>query len=449
MSTHNESHHYAEKKEPIDVITKPFQRFIQTESSSGVILVIVTIIALVLANSALGEAFHHFWETHIGLKIGDFSIENTLHFWINDALMVIFFFVVGLEIKREILMGELSSVKNAALPIVAAVGGMAVPALIYTSFNLGGPGESGWGIPMATDIAFAIGIMMLLGKRVPLSLKIFLIALAIVDDLGAVLVIAFFYTADLNLMALAIGIGILGIMMVANIAGARHPLVFGLLGIALWFAFLYSGVHTTVAGVLSSLTIPVRTKINGRTFLQTLDHLLRQFKGHCSDTNHLYANTEQQQILGNMHEVSSKAQSPMHRMEHDTRPLAMFLIIPIFALANAGVVLESELLGSITEPVAIGVILGLFLGKPIGIVLFSWVSIKMNITAMPSKANWRQIIGIGFLAGIGFTMSLFINGLAFEGSNLTELAKMGILAASLISGIVGWIILSRGKHLEE
>ncbi|MCF8302618.1 MAG: Na+/H+ antiporter NhaA [Bacteroidales bacterium] len=436
---------YREKKEPIDVITKPFQRFIQTEASSGVILIIVTVIALVMANSVFGEAFHHFWKTHIALSIGDFSIDKSFHFWINDALMVIFFFVVGLEIKREIMIGELSSAKNAALPIVAALGGMVVPALIYTFFNLGGPGEDGWGIPMATDIAFAIGIMTLLGKRVPLSLKIFLTALAIVDDLGAVLVIAFFYTADLNLISLGIGIAILGVMGLANIAGARHPLVFGLLGIALWFAFLYSGVHTTVAGVLAALTIPVRTKIKGQTFLSRLEYLLKRFKTYCSNTNRLYANTEQQEILGGIHDVSSKAQSPMHRMEHDTRPWAMFLIIPVFALSNAGVKLESELLGSITEPVALGVILGLFLGKPIGIALFSWVSVKMNIASMPTKANWRQLIGIGFLAGIGFTMSLFINGLAFDTQLLSEMAKMGIIFASLISGIIGWIILSTGK----
>jgi len=437
------------EKEIIDHITEPFQEFFKAEASSGILLLICTAGALILANSPWADYYFSFWENKFVIGFGDFKLDKNIHHWINDGLMAIFFFVVGLEIKRELMVGELSSFKQAALPISAAIGGMITPALIYFIINDNTPGEPGWGIPMATDIAFALGILMLLGKKAPLSLKIFLTALAIVDDLGAIVVIAIFYTGDINWWSLGIGMIIVLFLLTGNRIGIRSPLFYGILGIALWIAFLYSGLHTTVAGVLLALTIPARTRIDGDEFLRKAGFLLHKFKNACTPGTKLYANQSQQETLQTLEIVCHHTESPMQRMEHSLRPWVIYGIIPLFALANAGIRFSGSIGADITHSVSIGIILGLLIGKPLGIIIFTWLAIKLKIAVKPKGVPWIKIVGVGFLAGIGFTMSLFIDSLAFENSHLLTIAKMGILSASLIAGIIGWIILSRTKQEED
>jgi NhaA family Na+:H+ antiporter len=335
-------------------------------------------------------------------------LAKPLHFWINDGLMALFFLLVGLEIKRETLVGELASFRKAALPIAAAFGGMIVPAGLYVVFNHGGPGASGWGMPMATDIAFALGVLALLGDRVPTSLKVFLAALAIADDIGAVLVIAFFYTAQISWPSLGAGGLFFVALLAANRAGARHLLIYAILGVGLWLAFLQSGIHATVAGVLLAITIPARQRTASRAVL-------------------------------------TSNESPMLRLEHALIPWNRYLIMPVFALANAGVALGGGAARSVVAPVSLGVICGLVIGKPIGIVLFSWLATRTRLAAMLDGIRWRQIVGVGMLGGIGFTMSLFIANLAFGEAPALETAKVGILVASVISGIAGAIVLVRRR----
>lgn len=437
------------KREIIDQITQPFEEFFRAEASSGILLIVTTVIAMVLANSPVAGRYFEFWETKIGFSIGDFTFKESLLHWINDGLMAIFFFMVGLEIKREIMIGELASVKQAMLPISAAIGGMIIPALFYLIFNDNTSGEPGWGIPMATDIAFALGILMLLGKRAPLSLKIFLTALAIVDDLGAVIVIAVFYTTDIHIAGLLIGAGILALLIITNWIGIRHPLIYGILGIALWFAFLESGIHTTVAGVLAALTIPARTRIDGREFVRKTKFLLDRFQSACSPKNLVYANQMQQETLQTLEIICHHTESPMQRMEHDLRPWVIYFIVPVFALANAGIPIPSNIDEALSSSVSIGIIAGLLLGKPIGISLFTWLVVKTKIAVKPHDVKWIQIIGVSFLAGIGFTMSLFIDNLAFTNSPFLVIAKIAILTASLAAGIIGWIILASQKNKYE
>jgi NhaA family Na+:H+ antiporter len=367
-----------------------------------------TVAALIWANSPFAGSYFHFW--HMDLTFGRLGglLAKPLHFWINDGLMALFFLLVGLEIKRETLVGELASFRKAALPIAAAFGGMIVPAGLYVVFNHGGPGASGWGMPMATDIAFALGVLALLGDRVPTSLKVFLAALAIADDIGAVLVIAFFYTAQISWPSLGAGGLFFVALLAANRAGARHLLIYAILGVGLWLAFLQSGIHATVAGVLLAITIPARQRTASRAVL-------------------------------------TSNESPMLRLEHALIPWNRYLIMPVFALANAGVALGGGAARSVVAPVSLGVICGLVIGKPIGIVLFSWLATRTRLAAMLDGIGWRQIVGVGMLGGIGFTMSLFIANLAFGEAPALETAKVGILVASVISGIAGAIVLVRRR----
>ena len=434
----------APKKTPIVKLARPFQEFAGRETSGGILLLACTVVALAWANSPWAHSYRDLWHTSFSIGFASLNLSKELHFWVNDALMAVFFFVVGLEIKREVLAGELASPRQAALPIIAALGGVLVPALIYSAFNANGPGARGWGIPMATDIAFVIGVMALLGDRVPLGLKVFLTALAIVDDIAAVLVIALFYTADLAWGALGIAALCLVLAFAANRLGVRHPLPYALIGVILWMTVLQSGVHPTLAGVLLAFMIPSRTAVNQRDFLQhgraVLDHFEKAAQTEPLD---ILSDIEQQIAVGALEDACEKVQPPLHRLEQALHPWVTFAIMPLFALANAGVSLSGDFWKVLAQPITIGVVLGLVLGKPIGVMLASWLAVRSGLACLPENVSWRHIHGAGWLAGIGFTMSLFMTGLAFTDDAHLTVAKLGILVASLCAGIVGSAILLR------
>ena len=432
---------------PFQRILSPFSRFARTESSGGIVLIACAVIAIAWANSPWAESYHHLWETELSVRWGSQALTYSLHHWINDGLMAVFFFLVGLEIKREFLVGELASARRAALPIAAALGGMVVPALIYTAVNVGGEGQRGWGIPMATDIAFALGVLALVGRGVPTSVKVFLLAIAIVDDLGAVLVIALFYTADIAWGALGVGALVLAALVLANRLGVRSPLMYVGLGLALWVAFLLSGVHATVAGVLLAMTIPARTRIDTTEFLDGGRRLLDHFDVAGEEGPNVLTNKGQQAAIQQMENLCEGAQAPLQRIEHELHHWVAFGIIPLFALSNAGVHLGGNLASAFTHPVTLGVTLGLVIGKPIGITLFAWLAVKTRMAVLPDGIGWRAIGGVAMLGGIGFTMSLFISALAFPAHpELDEQAKIGIFAASVVAGLLGWLALRNLKH---
>lgn len=434
-----------EKKAPIERLVLPIQRFIQLEKAGGIVLGISVIIALILANSGWSQVYHHFLEHKLGfLWDGITYFEYTLHHWINDGLMAIFFFVVGLELKREIIAGQLSSVRNALLPIGAAIGGMIVPALIYLIFNSSGDVHRGWGIPMATDIAFALGVLYLLGDKVPISLKIFLTALAIVDDLGAVLVIALFYTSQISLLHLAIGGSVLFTMYIGNRLGIRSIFFYAILGIGgVWTEFLLSGVHATIAAVLAAFTIPADVKIKEQLFINKIQKHLEAFKSIAPADHTPTLTNEQLHVVEEIQKATVAASPPLQRLEHAMHPLVTFIIIPIFALANAGVSLNIDLDNLFSTNVALGVWLGLLIGKFAGVVGFSLLLIKLKVAQFPEGMTVHNLMGLGFLASIGFTMSLFVTSLAFTNDIYITQAKIGIFAASIIGGVAGYILLNK------
>jgi Na+:H+ antiporter, NhaA family len=426
---------------PVEKIVRPFQDFAHKQSSGGILLIAATVVALAWANSPWGERYAGLWQTKLTVGLGEFSLSKDLTHWINDRLMAVFFLVVGLEIKREVLVGELSSVRVAALPVAAAVGGAVVPALIYLVINVGTEGAAGWGIPMATDIAFALGVLALLGERAPIGLKVFLTALAIVDDIVAVLVIAVFYTSDISWGALGVGGLFLVALVVANLIGVGKTLVYALLGIGLWLAFLLSGVHATIAGVLLALTVPAISFINPDAFLERSRYVLDRFEQAGEKGENVLSNEERQAALHALNHATYKLEPPLHELEHTLHPWVVFLIMPLFALVNAGVVLGGDLAATLLNPVSLGIVAGLVVGKQLGITLFAWLAVKSGLSGLPEGITWRQVYGVGWLAGIGFTMSLFIADLAFTDSSFVDTAKLSILAASLIAGLVGWTIL--------
>jgi NhaA family Na+:H+ antiporter len=428
---------------PIERVLSPFARFFRLESAGGIVLIACALIALAWANSPWGGAYHHLWETKLAFSLGPWSISHTIHHWINDGLMAVFFFLVGLEIKREALIGELTSLRKAALPAAAALGGMVVPALLYFALNAGGPGAAGWGIPMATDIAFALGVLALMGPRVPLAIKVFLTALAIVDDIGAVLVIALFYTGQISWGALGLGLLLIGVAALANRLGVRGPLPYLLIGIVVWSCFLASGVHATVAGVLMAMTIPSRTRIDADEFMERADRNLGDFRAARAPGSSVLTNLRQQTALQGLESATEAAQAPLQRIEHDLHAPVAFVIIPLFALANAGVELSGGIADSVTHPVTLGIILGLVIGKPVGITLFSWLAVRAGIAELPPGIRWKAVHAVSWLGGIGFTMSLFVAGLAFPDGGLVDESKLGIFAASLAAGLAGWILLRR------
>jgi len=413
---------------PIRRIIKPLKTFLEIESASGLLLVGCTVAALVAANAPWHDAWESFWHTEIGVHVGAWRLHHSLAHWINDGLMTIFFFVVGLEIKREVIDGELRSMRKAALPVVAALGGMLVPAGIYLMLQAGREGERGWGIPMATDIAFAVGILTLLGKRVPAALKIFLLALAIADDIGAILVIAVFYSGDLQLVALGLaGLG-LSFVMAMNRLGIRSIPAYVFLGVSMWLAMHYSGIHPTVAGVVLGLVTPGRAWIPRETLTTFVLDAIDRLDGHI----------DRPKIVGQLNQTVRETVSPLERLESTLHPWVAFAIMPVFALANAGVPLQPQ---AATQPVAWAVAAGLVIGKPLGIFSFSWIAVKCRVAELPTGATWASLLGAGCLGGIGFTMSLFIASLALE-DQLLDSAKIGTLAGSIVSAVCGYTLLS-------
>jgi len=436
---------------PIDVLLSPVHRFVKAQSSAGLLLLMCAVAAMIWANSPWADLYHELLSMTVTLGAGELLIiEKPLLLWINDGLMAIFFFVVGLEIKREILAGELTSFSRAALPIAAAIGGMAGPALLYAALNYGKPGINGWGIPMATDIAFAVGVLAILGKRVPLGLKVFLTALAIVDDIGAVLVIALFYTEKLSISALIIAHVLLAVSILMNLLGVRNTLVYIIIGAAMWVAMLKSGVHATIAGVLLAMTIPASVRLNPMQFLSKSRALLTEFEHAGDASSSLTQNKLQQHTLHELEVAAEHVQPPLLKLEHMLVGWVAFFIMPIFALANAGVSLGGGIMSALTDPICYGIAIGLFLGKLSGITVLSWIAVKSGIAALPTNVSWSQVFGASCLAGIGFTMSLFIAGLAFTTDEMLNTAKVGILLGSLISGVTGFVLLYRaGRHLAD
>jgi NhaA family Na+:H+ antiporter len=432
----------------VERVLAPFYRFAKLEAAGGIVLLLCTVVALAWANSPWADAYHHLWEQELTASFGGVAARASLHALVNDGLMAVFFFLVGLEIKREVLVGELASPRQAALPVAGALGGMLVPAAIYAAVNGGGPGARGWGVPMATDIAFALGVLALLGKRVPTSLKVFLAALAIADDIGAVLVIAIFYTGGVAWGPIGAAAALLVASLALNAAGARRPGTYAVIGAALWVAVLLSGVHATVAGVLLAFTIPVRTRVNeaeflhhGRAALDDFDRALDPASPPVGTT--VLTNARSQEALHRLERLCEQAQPPLHRLEYGLHGVVAFAIMPLFALANAGVSLSGGDVATATaSPVALGVVLGLVLGKPVGIVLFSVGAARLGLATMPRDFSRRALVGVGILGGIGFTMALFVAGLAFAAQPaLLAIAKVGVLAGSTVAGVAGALVL--------
>lgn len=430
--------------DPIDkILVIPLTRFIHNSTTSGILLFIVALAALILANSPLEEAYHQFWNHTLSIGYDTYVVSKSLHHWINDGLMSIFFFVIGLELKREVMAGELSRPKDAILPIAAGLGGMVMPALLYLAFNSTGEAHAGWGVPMATDIAFALGILYLLGDKIPISLKVFLTALAIADDIGAVLVIAFFYTSDINMASLLYGGGFFGILLVGNLLGVRNIVFYGIVGIGgLWMAFLLSGVHATIAGIIAALTIPANVKIEDAHFITKMKALVSNFEQ--STPNQVsFLTHDQLEIIEKIRFYSLAALTPLQRLEYAMQPLVAFIVMPVFALANAGITFSGNFAENMVSHVSLGVIVGLVVGKFIGIVGVSKILVKLKIVTLPEGTKWRHIYGVALLAGVGFTMSLFITDLAFEDPTYMIQSKIGIFTASILGGIGGFLILRK------
>jgi NhaA family Na+:H+ antiporter len=446
----NQAHNASRPLPLVEQALAPFRRFSHIQASGGIVLIACTVIALLWANSPLAPSYFALWETPVTVGFGDAVLSKTLLHWINDGLMAVFFFMVGLEIKREALVGELNSPVQAVLPVAAAVGGMVVPALLYVLFNHDQPTMAGWGVPMATDIAFALGILSLLGNRVPVGLKVFLAAVAIVDDIGAVLVIALFYSGDISLFSLLLGGAMFVAMFGLNLAGARHPAVYALCGAVLWLAFLKSGVHATVAGVLAAMTIPARTRIPAGAFLRKARRLLDCFAASMEPGQRLLANKTMQGTLESLEAACLRASAPLPRMEHALHPWVAYAVMPLFALANAGVPLTGQAGQALVEPVSLGIFLGLFIGKQLGIFLTCYGMFRLGLAALPEGLRLRHYYGASILAGIGFTMSIFIAGLAFgETGAVAAKAKVAILVTSALAGALGFAVLRRGEALPD
>ncbi|MCB0493848.1 MAG: Na+/H+ antiporter NhaA [Cyclobacteriaceae bacterium] len=438
------------KEELVDrLIIEPSTRFINNSSASGIVLFSSAFLAILLANSPWSDTYHAIWKYQFSIGFDQYVISKDLHHWINDGLMAVFFFVVGLELKREIIGGELSDIRSAILPIGAAIGGMIFPALIYLAFNREGSGADGWGIPMATDIAFSLGVLYLLGDRVPVSLKVFLTALAIADDLGAVLVIAFFYSSNIDFINLGIGVLFLAVLWIANGIGVRNTIFYALVGIVgLWLAFLMSGVHATIAAVLAAFAIPAKTKVKESYFADHMEYLVDRFKK--ADPNNVRTITKEQlNVLQDIRSYSKKAITPLQRLEDNMHPLVAFFIMPIFAFSNAGVTLSNDFFMQLVSPVALGIMVGLLLGKVVGVVGVSELMMRFSSVQLPKGMNKLHLWGTGFLAAIGFTMSLFIAGLAFHQELLIQESKLGILMASLVASLAGYLLIKKAGHKES
>jgi len=422
-------------------ISDPLKRFINLETSSSIILFACSIIAILWANSSYGYLYKDLWnhEFILGFVDTKFHLEKPLILWINDGLMAIFFFVIGLEVKREILAGELTTLRKASLPIFAAIGGMAFPVLIFLVLNNGKIGAEGWGVPMATDIAFTLGILKLLGNRVPLGLKIFLTAFAIVDDIGAVLVIAIFYSANIQWDLITYGMLIFAFVSFLSYKEVYSKYLYFVLGVIVWLLFLKSGVHPTIAGILMAFTIPIKRKANLTEYVKLIREELSIFKEDATPSKTILTK-EQLEVIDSVEGITEKVNSPLQSLEHDLHGWVSYIIMPIFALANAGVVISFDGLEG-SSHIVVNIALALILGNTIGILLMSFIGIKLKLADLPKNVNFRQLIGVSFLGGLGFTMSLFIANLAYTEENLISASKMGIILGSLVAGILGYIIL--------
>ncbi|MDG2308345.1 MAG: Na+/H+ antiporter NhaA [Candidatus Binatia bacterium] len=431
---------------PIGIVADPILRFAQLESAGAILLLLMTVLALVWANSPWGESYHHLWSTPVSFGFGEAVLSLPLEAWVNDGLMAIFFFTVGLEIKREMVLGELSKLSRAMLPVMGALGGMIVPAGIYASIHLGGAAASGWGVPMATDIAFAVAALAVLGKRVPPPLKVFLLALAIADDLGAVTVIAVFYTETIYMNALFISFGLLGLVFLMNVLGVRAFPAYWLVGAFVWFFMHESGVHATIAGVLLGMLTPATSRTEpGESFSERIDSVVDKFRGLVNMPDEEdYGGHKKAHVVDDVMVMYTTAQSPLDYLLHQLERFVAIVIMPVFALANAGVVFDSNVFGNeMSMMVALAVGTGLLVGKPIGITLFAWLSVRLGFAVLPTGVNWAALAGTGFLAGIGFTMALFVTNLAFTDPILVSGSKIGIFAGSLVSATIGLMILGR------
>ncbi len=433
---------YAPWEKTFKKISTPFEHFLHAQTTTGIVLMFMTVMALLLANSPFAETYAHFFHTKVDIAVGDWHLKQSIHHWINDGLMAIFFFIIGLEIKREILAGELSNIKVAMLPILAAIGGMVVPALIYTGINYGGEGAGGWGIPMATDIAFAISALVLLGNRVSPALVTFLVALAIVDDLGAVIVIAVFYTEQIHLFSLGLAGFFFLVMVVFNRVGIHMILPYFIVGLFMWFFMFESGVHATIAGVIAAMAIPSKPKRAPSNFAKSTQAQLEEYDNYPIENDYML-HEKQKAILQNIKDRIDDVGTPAARLEHDLHLPVALIVIPLFALANAGISIDFSSIGeTITTPVSMGVISGLILGKVLGIAGVAWLAIKLGVARLPEGSSMSQVFGVAFLGGIGFTMSIFVAELAFKGNaDLIFQAKVGILSASLFAGLFGFIWL--------
>ncbi len=422
-------------------LVSPFEKFIKTDSSSGLLLLLATVVALIWANSPWEEAYHQLWDYKLSVGIGNLEISKTLFLWINDGLMSIFFFLIGLEIKREVLIGELNSFKKASLPLFAAFGGIVVPVGLFLLLNQDTETTKGWGIPMATDIAFSLAVLKALGKRVPLVLMIFLTALAIADDLGAVLSIAIFYSSDINWMLIACSIAPFALLVLLNMKNGYHKYLFLVVGVFIWILFLKSGIHPTVAGILIAFTIPLRQK----TALRSNTHKLKVIVSQLDTTTYVdepILTKDQIYALDDLKDWTAKVISPLQNLEHSLHGWVAFLIIPLFALANAGIAFDMK--GDIDLSLAVNIVLALVLGKSVGITVFSLIATRLGISTLPNGVTVWGIVGAGFLAGIGFTMSIFITNLAFVGeADFIASAKIGVLIASVLAALAGYLILKK------
>jgi NhaA family Na+:H+ antiporter len=437
-------------KRPIDRLMKPLRLLMKSSYSIGIILFACAVLALIIANSPWSHYYFELWETHVILGSEGHGINRTLHEWINDGLMSVFFFLIGLEIKREVMVGKLSTFRQAVLPMGAALGGMLIPALIYFAFNSEPPNADGWGIPMATDIAFSLGLLAVVKSRVPLAAKVFLTALAIVDDLGAVLVISIFYTSDFNLISLILGVGFLSLMLIGNLLRIRNAWFYGLLGgVGVWVAFLFSGVHATIAGVLAAFTIPARPLLNREEYLEKLSYLRFKIEQSKAVKGPLHSRS-QVSLIEQVKRISDQAQTPLQMLEYTMHDLVYFIILPIFAFSNAGIEISGNVGDLILNPICLGVFFGLLIGKPLGIVFFTRILNWFGVGQLAPGVKWRHIYGLGFLAGIGFTMSLFIANLAFVGQPVKiDAAKIGILLSAIVASIIGLAILFSERKVTE
>ena len=428
-------------------LTEVFAAFIRAESFSGILLFVCAVCAMLVANSPLSEWYFWLWNENLGISFGEHFYGFSVHHWINDVLMAIFFLMVGLEIKREVLFGDLSGFKKAAFPVIGALGGMVVPAIIYFSLNVGTESWHGFGIPMATDIAFALGVILLLGKRVPMALKVFLVTLAVADDLGAIIVIATAYPSPegLHLAWLLGAVCVIGLLILLNKQGVRSLGVYLSVGVVLWFCVHHSGIHATIAAVVLAFCIPIRPRIQSEEFIALLETLPQNFKNLDKHhrTNALLTN-EQVHLVSTLAKDSLDVQNPLLRLEHALQPICAYGIMPLFAFANAGVDIRGEVHFGI-DHIMLGVFLGLVVGKPVGIFLFTFVCEKLGIAARPQGVSWRHIFGAGMLGGIGFTMSIFVSNLAFESAQAQDVAKVSILLASSVAGVLGAAFLALQK----